>query len=236
MTNTTTQAAQALAARIAGAMYLITMATAIFGESFVRATLIVRGDATQTAQNIIEHEQLFRFSIATDLVTFIGVVVLIWALNVLLRPVDRNLALLALLLRLVEVAIHFVAIMGSLVALILVSGADYLKAADTSQLHSLAQVAVRAQGAGLNLGFVLLGLGSAVFAYLLLKSGYVPKVLAGLGVIASLMLTTAAVSIILFPAAAKSFYVPLMVPMGIYEVTLGFWLLLKGAKFHSNSA
>ena len=236
MTNTTTETAQARAARLAGAMYLITMATAIFGESFVRGSLFVSGDAVQTAQNIIESERLFRISIATDLFTYTGVVVLIWALYVLLRPVDRNLALLAVLMRLAEVAILYVATLGSSVALVLLSGADYLQTFDASQLHSLARVALIAQGAGVDLGFVLLGLGSAVFAYLLLRSGYVPKALAAWGVFASLLLTTAAVSIIVFPAVVSPFYFPSMAPMGIYEITLGFWLLLKGANIRSSSA
>ena len=149
---------------------------------------------------------------------------------------DRNLALLAVFLRLAEVAIHYVAILGSVVALMLLSGADYLQTFDTSQLHSLARVAVSAQGAGVNLGFVLLGLGSTVFAYLLLRSGYVPKALAGLGIFASLLLATAAVSIIVFPTVARPFYLPAMAPMGIYEITLGFWLLIKGANIQSSSA
>jgi Domain of unknown function (DUF4386) len=103
MTDATPEAAQARAARLAGAMYLIAMATAIFGESFVRGSLIVRGDATKTAENIIGSERLFRVGIAADLATFTGVVVLIWALYVLLRPVHRNLAVLAVFLRLSEV-------------------------------------------------------------------------------------------------------------------------------------
>jgi hypothetical protein len=60
MTNTTAEVAQANAAKLAGAMYLVSMATGIFGESFVRGSLIVRGDAAQTAQNIMSSERLFR--------------------------------------------------------------------------------------------------------------------------------------------------------------------------------
>jgi Domain of unknown function (DUF4386) len=229
MTNTIPDAAQAKAARLAGAMYLITMATAIFGQSFVRGSLLVRGDATQTAQNIIGSERLFRVGIAADIVTFTGVGVLIWALYVLLRPVGRNLALLAVLLRLVEVAIHYVATLFSLGALILLSGAGYLTTFDAGQLHSLFRVALSVQGAGLNLGFVLLGLGSAVFAYLLWRSRYVPKALAAWGVFSSLLLMTSAITVIVFPAVGP-FVVAAMVPMFIYEVGLGSWLLLKGAR------
>ena len=223
------------AARLAGALYLITMSTAIFGQSFIRGSLVVRDDATQTARNIIGSERLFRIGVATDIMTFIGVVVLIWALYVMLRPVGRNVALLAVFLRLVEAAIHLVATLFGLVALRLLSGAGYLNTLDASQLHSLAYLALSVQGAGVNLGFVLLGLGSSAFAYLLFRSGYVPSALAVLGIVSSLLLAASAAAVIVFPATGP-FQVGTFVPMFIYEVTLGFWLLLKGADVKSGSS
>lgn len=216
-------------------MYLVTMASAIFGESFVRGSLLVTGDATQTAQNIIESEWLFRVGIATDLFTFTGVVVLTWALYILLKPKGKHLALLGVLLRLVEVAVHYVATIFSLGALVLLSGAEYLAPFDSGQIHALARVALSTQSAGLGLGFVLLGLGSAVFAYLLFKSCYVPRVLAAWGVFSSLLLAASAMAVILFPAVG-TFVLVAMMPMFIYEVTLGIWLLLKGARIRPNCA
>lgn len=212
-------------------MYLLSMGTGILGESFIRGSLVVRGDATRTAQNIIESEQLFRMGIATDLATFTAVIVLTWALYVLLKPVARNLALLAVLFRLTEVAIHFVATIFSSMALLLLSGVD-LRSYDADQLHSLALVALRAQGAGINLGFVPLGLGSAVFAWLLLRSRYVPAALAAWGIFASLLLTTTAVAFVVFPAIGP-FRLGAMVPMFLYEISLGCWLLFRGAKIRS---
>lgn len=229
MTHLHLQAAQVKAARIAGAAYLLTMATAIFNQAFVRGSLLVRGDATRTAQNIIESERLFRIGIAADIVTSTGVVVLLWALYVLLRPVGRDLALLAACLRLVEVGAHYVAILFSLGALTLLSGAEYLTPLDTGQSQSLARVFLSMHGAGLNLGFVLLGLGSAIFACLLFRSRYVPRALAAWGVFASLLLAATAFAVILFPGLSR-FAMGAMVPMFVYEVTLGFWLLLKGAR------
>ncbi len=236
MTNAAPEAAQARAARIAGAMYLITTATAVFSEFVVKSSLIVRGDATQTAQNIIGSERLFRIGIASDLASATGVVVLTWALYVLLRPVDRNLALLAAFWRLAEAAVLCVVTLNSLVVLVLLSGADYLKTFEVSQLHSLARLALNAQGTGYNVVFILLGLGSTVFAYLLLKSRYVPQVLAGWGVLSSLLMATYALLSIVFPSATRLLQLASYVPMGIYEVTLGSWLLLKGAKIKSSSA
>ena len=235
MTNSNGEATQARAARIAGAMFLIPMATSIFGQSVVRDSLVVSGDATQTAQNIIEHERFFRIGILADVVTFTGVIVLVWALYVLLRRVDRNLALLAVMLRVVEVAVHYVAVLFSLIALMLLGDADYLTTFDESQRHSLARLAIRAQGAGVNLGFVLTGVGSSVFAYVLLRSGYVPKMLAAWGVFSSLLLATYPISVIVFPAVAP-YWLFMMVPMFFYEVPLGVWLLVKGAKVNSSAA
>jgi hypothetical protein len=148
---------------------------------------------------------------------------------VLLRSVDRNLAVLAVLLRLMELALHFNVTTQSLTALRLLSGADYLQVIDTTVLQSLAQLAIGVQGAGMNTGFVLLGLGSAVFAWLFFKSRYIPRILAGWGVFASLLLSAYAFTVILFPRAAALQIVP-MLPMGIYEVSLGLWLLLKGVR------
>src|SRR5262245_23550997 len=105
------------AARFAGALYLLQMALGIFGESVVRGSLIVPGDATRTAHNILASEGLFRAGIATDVATYLTVLVLVWALYVLLRPVNRSLALLALLLRMTELAVQLGATVFSLVAL-----------------------------------------------------------------------------------------------------------------------
>ena len=116
----------------------------------------------------------------------------------------------------------------------LLSGDEFLKTIEANQLHSVAQLALGVQAAGMNMGFMLLGLGSAVFAYLLLPSRYVPRVLAGWGVFSSLLLATYALSITVFPKAVALQLAP-MLPMGIYEVTLGFWLLLRGARIKSSS-
>ncbi len=228
MTDRTEETFQARLVRFAGAMYLLQMAAGVFTQLYARGSLIARGDPAQTAQNIIDSERLFRFGIASDIVCYTAVLLATWALYVLLRPIDRNLAVLAVFLRLMELAIHFNVTLNSLTVLRLLSGADYLKSIETGQLQSLAQLALGVQGAGMNLGFILLGLGSALFAWLLLKSRYVPRLLAGWGVFASLLLAIYALAIIVYPQAGSLIYIP-MLPMGIYEITLGFWLLLRRA-------
>jgi hypothetical protein len=230
MTQSEIEPAQHTAAKVAGVLYLVQMAVAIFGESFVRGRLIVAGDATQTAQNIVAHERLFRLSIAGDLFVYISVIVLIWALYVVLRPVNRNLAVLAVILRLAENAVLCVGTVNAAVALRLLNRPDYLKTFEVGQLHSLARLALSTQGLTMNVGFILLGLGSTVFAYLFLKSGYIPRALAAWGIFASLILAILTWIIIVLPGLGTTLGLTYMVPMFIYEVGLGLWLVAKGIR------
>ena len=107
------------AARLAGLLYLIAMATGLFAEFYVHfpSTLIISGDVTKTASNITSNERLYRIGIANNIITFAIDVVLIWALYVLLRPVNRSLALLAVFFRLIETTIACFAIINAYVAM-----------------------------------------------------------------------------------------------------------------------
>jgi len=230
MENQTSIPTQSKAARLAGLLYLVAMATGLFAEFYVHfpSTLIISGDVAKTSSNIMANEQLYRIGIANNLITFAIDVVLIWALYVLLKPVNRNLALLAVFFRLVETTIACVAIIISYVAMQFVSDADHSKAFDTNQIQSLSVLHVTYA-----LSFVVvaifLGLGSTIFNYLLFKSRYIPKALAAWGIFASLLLLMSQFAIIIFPAIEKIIIPACYGPIAIDEIALGFWLLIKGA-------
>lgn len=221
---------QSKAARIAGFIYLLAIVTSIFGEFYVPSQLFVSEDVAQTASNIIAHERLFRAGFASMLFTFIIDIPLIWALYVVVKPVDKNLALLAVFWRLVETSILCVGAVSQLVALRFLSNADYLKAFEANQLYALARVAESTYGSSLYVGFICLGLGSTVFSYLLFKSNYIPKALAGWGIFSSLLLSLSSFTILMFPEFRNVIFPGGFLPMFIYELTLGFWLLIKGIK------
>ncbi len=122
--------AQHRAAKVVGFLYLIQMALAVFGESFVRGRLIVR-DAGQTAANIAGSERLFRLSLAGDLMIYASVVVLFWGIYIILKPVNKDVALLGAFFRLIEQAILAVTIFFGFIALRLLSGPEYLRVVDT---------------------------------------------------------------------------------------------------------
>lgn len=220
---------QQTAAKVVGFIYLVAMATSMFAELYLRRPLIVRGDAVQTAINIAASEGLFRLSSVIHLLTFASDVIVGVASYVVLRRINRNLALLAAFWRVANAAILAVILLSDFAVLRLLSGVEYLRAFDTAQLQALARLMISVQAAGFQIGFVFLGLGSTVFSWLWLKSGYVPRALAAWGIFASSVLAFGTLAIMLFPALGVV-GLTYMAPMFLFEVGLGLWLLIKGLR------
>ena len=185
---------------LAHSTWCIICTVAIAGER--RGPLIVPGDAVQTAKNIAASERLFRIGTVGDLITFAGDVILVVALYVVLKPINRSVALLAAFWRLAECSILAVITLSDFVALRFLSGADYLRAFDTKQLQALARVFIGVHGDGYRIGIVFFGLGSTVFSYLWFKSRYIPRGLAAWGIFSSLVVTIATLAIMVFPGLA----------------------------------
>lgn len=220
---------QRRAARIVGALYLLTMAAAVYVDVQIRGRLIVP-DAARTAENIIAHEGLFRAGLLSDLLMYVGVVTLSVGLYVVLRPIGRNLALLALLLRVVESGAFIVATLVLAAPLILLGGAEYLGAFSPEQLEALSRTAVSMWAFGYRFGLILLGLGSAGFSYLWLRSRYIPRPIAGWGIFASLLLTIVSATIVVVPSVRSAAGMAHFLPIAIYEVGLGLWLVVRGIR------
>jgi len=223
---------QQRAARVVGFAYLFAMGTAIFAEFNVHARLIVAGDAAQTAQNIMAHQQLWRLGMASNLLCFLTDVALIVALYVILKRVNPSLALFAASLRLVESSFFIALTLNDFDVLQALSGADYLKTFGADRLQALAMLSIAAHGDRYNAGLVIFGLGSAVFSYLWFQSRYIPKVLAAWGVFSSLLVEAGSFAILISPGFEKVLLQRHFTPIFLFEVIMGFWLLLRGLRPH----
>jgi hypothetical protein len=221
---------QQRAAKVAGSLYLVTFVIQLFAELYLRAPLLVRGDAAQTARNILASEGQFRMSIASLLVAVAGRVILLVALYVVLEPINRHLAFLAAFWRLVECTIFAIIGLNDFIVLRLLSGAVYLQAVDTQQLQALARMFLSVRHEGGQVGSVFWGLGSAVFAYLWFKSRYIPRGLAAWGIFASLVLAIGILLLMVFPGLTSVVGPAYWAPLFIFEVTLGVLLLVKGIR------
>jgi hypothetical protein len=219
---------QIKAAKVVGLVYLLALVPAVFAEFYIFPQLIVHADAAQTALNIIAHERFFRLGVASNLTVFALDIVLFTALYVVLKPVHRSLALLAAFWGLIETATLVIVSLKDLDVLAVLSGADYLKVFGADRLQGLARLSIRAHGDVYNVGLVFAGLRSTVFCYLWFKSGFIPRVLAVWGVLASFLMGTCAFLFIIFPELARVITVEIYgAPIFVFELTMGFWLLRK---------
>ena len=232
MTTSTIDESQRKAARVAGFAFLSAMAIVVLANYVIYPfRLIVPGDAVETARNIMAHERLFRINIACNLIYVVNVVVLLAALYVILKPVNRNLALVAAFCRLVFALLWGLAALNGLGALRLLGDAAYLGVFEADQLQTLARLHLGANFDAYYVGLPFWGLASTVCSYLWFKSRYIPRALAAFGVISSAWCVICAFAFIVFPnfdATVNAYWFD--VPMVIFEMALGLWLLFKGLR------
>lgn len=223
--------AQRKAARVAGFAGVFTAATAIFAYYAISARLNVAGDAAATARNIVANETLFRISIACYLVYGAGVVVLLAALYVILRPVNRGLALLAAFWRLVNALTWVVGALNSLEVLRLLGGADYLRVFEPEQLQAVMRLSLGRSFDAYYVGLPFWGLASTVFFYLWFKSNYIPRVLSVGGAISSAWCAASAFAFLIFPGFGRAVNLySLDSPIGLFEMATSLWLLFTGLR------
>lgn len=233
MTNRTADSSQLVYARIAGVAYILIIVIGVVSGTLIDSKLIVPGDDGLTARNIMANELLFRIGIVGALVMYAGVLLLAAALYVVLEKVNRNLALLAMLLRSGEAIVGAAMVLLSFVVLSLLNGEGRSTVFGTPQLHALAGVFLDVRAGGLDLVLVLIGLGGTVFGYLFFLSRYVPRALAAWGIFTYLSILVLAFVSILVPKLPMVFEIVLYAVGGAFELVFGFWLVFKGVDVHA---
>jgi hypothetical protein len=222
-------------ARIAGFLYLIYIVVSIFANGLGRSKIIVLGDAATTAGNIMASAWQFRIGFVVDLVAAVLFLMTAWALYVLLKPVNKNLALLFLLLNLGGVAVSCFSDLFLIASQLLVSGADYLKVFQVDQLKALAMLSLYIYKYGF-LGIAQIFFGAWLFplGYLVFKSGFLPRFLGVILMVHCVVWLMSALQFFLFPDFIGITFVGITYlsnPIGfISEFGLTLWLLIMGAK------
>jgi hypothetical protein len=216
------------AARIAGAVYLLMVLTAPFSLMYVPGKLIVRGNATATANNILAHETLFRLSTIGELLGQVIFICLAIALYRLLSNVSRNWALLMVGFVLVSSAVGFLNTLNNIAALILFRGGEFLAVFDKSQRDALAMLFVRLHSHGHFINEIFWGLWLFPFGLLVFRSGFLPRFLGiwlMLDCLGWLALSVIALFFPLYYDVAFRFAQPVL----FGELAIMLWLLIKGA-------
>ncbi len=211
-------------ARIAGVLFLLSLVAGGFGEAYVPSKLIVSADPTATAANIRNFDFLYRLGFAAFLIESLCDTALALLLYVLLKPVSRELSLLAAFFGLMATATFAFAELFYF-APVLILGRSYLNTFSPDQINSLALLSIKFYGYAGMILTAYYGMAWIVRSCLIFRSGYLPKFLGVLMAIGGIGFVVRNFLLILAPAYASDVLLMLMFPGGLIMTV---WLLVKG--------
>jgi hypothetical protein len=215
-------------ARAGGVLYLIMIVVGIFDEAFVKGRIVVPGDAAATAAYLRSMESLWRLGIAGEMLMVICTVALSLVLYVLLRPVSRDLALLATFFGLIATAVEAAYSLQLVEALFPLGNAEYLKAFTPEQLNAMASLSLKSHVFGFGIALLFFGPFFLVSGYLIFKSTYFPRAIGMLYQIAGVAYLVNGFVLILAPGFAAQIFTVIVLPAFVGEASFCLWLLFKG--------
>jgi uncharacterized protein DUF4386 len=222
-------------ARIAGALYLLSAIAAGIPVLYVSGSLIVPGNAAATAGKILASDLVFRVCLVGELAGAVIFIFLVRALYRLLSGVNRTQASLMVSLVLLSIPITFVNVLNEIAALTLFHGEKFLSALDEPQREALAMLFLNLHSYGVNLANIFWGLWLLPFGALVVKSGFIPRILGVLLVIDGFALVTVSLTALLLPAYLDVVSRWAVIPE-LGELWMMAWLLIKGVKVPASSA
>jgi hypothetical protein len=223
MTERTKKSSLSLMARIAGTLYLITMLTGIFAEGFVSGRLVVNGDASATAANILAHRSLFQLGFAVYLIEMACQIAMTALFYELLKPAGRSFSLVAAYLGLTGCVIKTLSRLFFITPLFILGGAHYLSVFSAEQLKALALLFLKVNDHGAGIALVFFGFYALLTGYLMIRSTFLPRILGVLSVLGGL----GWLSFLYPPLGYRLFpYIAAFGLLGALSVIV--WLLVKG--------
>ena len=215
-------------ARFAGILYLIITVAAIVAHMYMPSELIVPGDASATANNIANSSTLFRFGgVGSELIILLSEVILSIVLFVLLKPVNKVLSMLAAVSRLVMTTIHGFNLINYFFVVLLLGGSSYLSAFSSEQINAFVMLFLDAHSFGFTIGIAFLVIHVILLGYLIIKSGYFPKVLGYLFLAAGVGYLIDSFGLLLF-ANYETTPTVIAIVISVSELVFPLWLLIKG--------
>jgi hypothetical protein len=214
-------------ARTAGFFWLMTFLTGGFAL-FVGGSVVVSGEATATAANILAHEPSFRLGVAANLIAtacYLAATLLVYDL---LKPVNRNLSLLAAFFSLAGCAVGAVSFLFYLAPLVVLRGAQYLSVFTVEQLRALAFLFLGLYEQASIIAFAFFGLHVFLVGCLILRSTFLPRLVGALMVIGGVGWLTLSFANLLSPPLAEYLTPYIMAPGMLGEASLTLWLLVMG--------
>jgi hypothetical protein len=227
MINITAETSPLFKARAAGAFWLMTILAGMFAF-LAGGKFVVSGAAAATATNIMAHEPLYRWAFVSNLIATVCYLAVTLLVYTLLKPVNRDISLLAAFFSLTGCAIGTVSCLLFLAPVALLGGAQYLTVFTVEQLQAQALTFLNLSALANDMGLLFFGLHVLTVGYLIRRSTFLPRILGVLLAITGLCyLTNSLANFLSLPF--KAYLLPFVAAGGLLgEGSLSLWLLVKG--------
>jgi len=228
MTTHTTAPSPRTYARIVGVFYLLIFFLGPFAFFMGRTSVVVPGDPAATVEALLASESMFRFGMVAETLIILIEIVVSAILYVLLRPVSRPLALAAALARFAQAVVQAVNLLTAVPALLLLGGAGYLATFAPDQVNALVLLFMEVNAFVIIIWGLLFGFHLLLMGYLVYQSGFWPRVLGILLLIASLGYLAQSYGHLLAPQFDELLATVVILVAVPGELAFTVWLLWKG--------
>lgn len=210
-------------ARAAGLLYLTVIVAGIIAQMFISEKLVVDGDAAATAANILTHPAMFQLGFTFYLIEMSSQIAMTGLLYLLLKPVSRSIALLALFFELAGCVIKTLGRLFYIAPLLVLVDNQYLSVFNVGQLQALVLLLLKVneQAAGMALAFF--GFSTFLNGYLIFRSNFLPRFLGVFSMVGGLGWLT-----FLYPPLGYQLAPYLLLVGVVGGVSQILWLLIKG--------
>jgi hypothetical protein len=213
-------------ARTAGLLYLLYVITSVIANLFGKFLFV---EAPVTVHHIMTHAFLFRVGFVINLFSAVFFLLAAWALYMLLKPVNKDLALLFLLFNVAGFAVWLFSSLCLFGSLLILNGSDAIKAFQPDQLNALAVFFFGLYKTGVVIAQVPYGVWLFPLGYLVLKSGFLPKILGMLLIADGICQFIYVCQRLIYPDLGFIAY-PCLVISFIAELSLALWLSIQAVK------
>ena len=202
----------------------------LYAEVFVRASLLVAGDAAATARTIAANEALWRWGVAVHLLYLVPAIVTNVLICDLFKAVEPTLARLALVFSVAGVMVEAASLLNLYVPLAMIEQSGALTALGEGQRQAFSYLAIGLFDTGFGFALLFFAGFCVLIGTLILRSRLIPRVIGALMILAGSCYVVNTLALILSPALSDRLVPGILLPVGLAELSLALWLTVKGVQ------